>query len=402
MTISKTIPSKHIPVIVIGPTISGCGGKITGQAMMLQLLIDSFREKNRNVTVYDITEKRKSSNLRTYGSFTIARMLDYMKLIPAVWLKLFFSKKSVVYISIAPSNVGFVRDLFFIGSAFLNRHHVICHQLGGNYGDFYNKQSPFMQSFIRKILSIPKRIIVEGELVKEQFSFLKDNLDKIVCVPNGLPERNIEVAKEAKKYSPEKPFKLLYLSNLIETKGYWDVLEAVNILQKKQKNITCRFAGKFMTASDSVNYQDGEQAQKDFFEYIRKNGLHEYVSYAEGLLGQDKFEAFRESHVFLLPSNYVYEGQPVSILEAMSHGLVTIATKYRLIPSMVEDNHTGLFVPYGNPEAIAEKIEYLMTNRAEFERLSGNSIKRFCDYFSAECYIDRIDKVFVKATEKVD
>ncbi len=395
--IPKTPDDDHLPIIVIGPTISDCEGKITGEAMMVQLLIDSFREKKRTVKVYDITEKRKSPTIRKYGTFTIARMLDYIKLVPVIWLKFLFSPKSIVYISTAPSSFGFIRDMLFILAASLKKHHVICHQLGGNYGDFYNKQNRFMKLIIRKVLNRAENIIVEGELVREQFSFLENHLNKVRCVPNGLPERNIEVANIAKTYDPDQPFRLIYLSNLIETKGYWDVLEAVEILRRKQKNVTCRFVGKFLSATDSTKYQDSEQAKKAFFEFIDKHNLHQYASYDEGLWGSDKFEAFKESHVFLLPSNFIYEGQPVSVLEAMLHGLVTIATNYRLIPSMVVENQTGLFVPYGSPQAIAEKIEYLMTNHNDYERLSGNSINRFCEFFTAECYIDRIDKIFIEA-----
>jgi glycosyltransferase involved in cell wall biosynthesis len=327
-------------------------------------------------------------------------MLDYLKLIPVIWLRFLFSPKSIVYLAIAPSKMGFIRDMLFIGAASLRGHYVICHQLGGHYGSFYKKQNSFMQSLICKTLNLSIKILVEGELVKEQFSFLNNYKDKVYSIPNGLPERNIEVAKKAKEYKQKELFRLIYLSNLIETKGYWDVLEAVNILRKKQRNVTCRFVGSFMTASDSVKYQDADQAKKGFFEYIKKHNLQEYVSYDEGLLGQKKFDAFRKSHLFLLPSNYIYEGQPVSILEAMSHGVVAIATNYRLIPLMVEDNHTGLFVPYGDPEAIAEKVEYLMDNQNEYKRLSGNSIKRFCDYFTAECYIDRMFKAFMEVTKK--
>jgi glycosyltransferase involved in cell wall biosynthesis len=396
----QKITPGNLPVIVIGQTISGSGGKITGQGMMLQLLIDTFREQGWHVKVYDITEKRKSSSFRTYGAFTIPRMLDYLKLIPVIWLRFLFSPKSIVYLAIAPSKMGFIRDMLFIGAASLRGHYVICHQLGGHYGSFYKKQNSFMQSLICKTLNLSIKILVEGELVKEQFSFLNNYKDKVYSIPNGLPERNIEVAKKAKEYKQKELFRLIYLSNLIETKGYWDVLEAVNILRKKQRNVTCRFVGSFMTASDSVKYQDADQAKKGFFEYIKKHNLQEYVSYDEGLLGQKKFDAFRKSHLFLLPSNYIYEGQPVSILEAMSHGVVAIATNYRLIPLMVEDNHTGLFVPYGDPEAIAEKVEYLMDNQNEYKRLSGNSIKRFCDYFTAECYIDRMFKAFMEVTKK--
>lgn len=396
----KVNKMEYVPIVAIGPTISVVGGQITGQAMMFQLLIDVFAERGWPVKVYNIVEKRRSFNSRTIGGFTVRRMLDYLKLIPAIWMRLLFSRKCIIYLTTAQSKMGFMRDMFIIWAASFGGGYLICQQFGGNYGGFYNKQSRFIRFLVCKTLNLARRIIVEGDLVKEQFSFLHDYKEKVCCVPNGLPERSIKVAKKAKTYKIEEPFKLIYLSNLIQTKGYWDVLKAVEILRKRRRNVICRFIGKFMFESNSVKYSSTGQACRAFLEYIRDNELSEHVSYDESLLGREKFEAFRESHLFLLPSNYLYEGQPVSVLEAMAHGVVTIATNYRLIPVMVEENHTGLFVPYGEPEAIVEKIEYLMDNPQEYERLSGNSIKRFCECFTAECYVDRMMTVFMEVTEK--
>ncbi len=216
---------------------------------------------------------------------------------------------------------------------------------------------------------------------------------------NRLPERTIEIAKKPKEIEADKPFRLIYLSNMIESKGYWDVLKALKILRTRNRNVACRFTGKFM--SEAVLDTSPEQSRLDFFHYIEDNKLTDYVSYTEGLLGREKFDAFREAHLFLLPSNYLHEGQPVSILEAMAHGAVTIATDYRLIPLMVEDNNTGFFVPFGDPETIACKVEYLMDNPMEYKRMSGNSIERFCESFQAESYVERMKIAILKAVEQV-
>ena len=396
----KKIKSERLPVIAIGPTISGSKGQITGQAMMFQLLIDVLCKKNWPVKVYNIADTRETFNLRINASFTILRMLDYIKLIPVIWLRLLFARKSLVYLTIAQSKMGFLRDILIIWGAFLHGHLLICQQFGGYYSTFYNTQNRFTRFLIRRTLSLATRIIVEGEVVKEQFTFLDDHNDKICSVPNGLPERSIKAAKKAKTYARAQPFKMIFLSNMIETKGYWDVLKAVEILRNKQRNIKCHFIGKFMSAFDAAKHPDPKDAREAFFNYIEKKGLKDYISYSEGLLGQDKAKAFKESNLFLLPSNYLYEGQPVSILEAMAYGVVTIATDYRLIPTMVENNHTGFFVKYGDHEAIAAKVEYLMDYPEEYKKLSLNSIRRFQEYFRPECYVDRMIKVFQSAIQQ--
>jgi len=155
-----------------------------------------------------------------------------------------------------------------------------------------------------------------------------------------------------------------------------------------------------MSEADSMHTLDSGQEREHFFEFLKINNLLDYISYNEVLLGREKFEAFQDSHLFLLPSNYPFEGQPVSVLEAMAHGLVSITTNYSMIPLMVEDNYTGFFVPYGDPEAIATKIEYLMDNHKEYERLSSNSIHRFVEKFSTDIYVDRLMSVISEVVEQ--
>ena len=42
-----------------------------------------------------------------------------------------------------------------------------------------------------------------------------------------------------------------------------------------------------------------------------------------------------------------YEGQPVSIIEALAFKNIVISTKYRSIPDMIDENIEGFFVDYG-------------------------------------------------------
>ena len=380
-----------LPVIAIGPAMSECVEQVTGQSMMFQLLVDALREEGWIVRVIDSNITKSSAKSHLNGTLTLCRILDYLRLMPKILEKVFLSRRSVVYHTTAQSLAGFLRDMVILWLFFLRGHKIVCQQFGGNYSGFYEKQNVFIRFLIRSSLARSKRIVVEGELVKEQFLFLPDYQQKVCVVPNGLPEQSMQFSEKAKNFRQNETLNLIYLSNMIESKGYWDVSAAVRILVKeRRRKVKCRFVGKFMSALDSVKYPDPEDARSAFFNYIKKHDLQEYISYDECLLGDEKHKAFQDSHVFLLPTNYLYEGQPVSVLEAMAHGTVAIATDYRLIPTMVVDGITGYFVPYGKPEEIVKKVEHLIDNPEEFERLSFNSIKRFNEQFRADRYVTRL------------
>ena len=48
--------------------------------------------------------------------------------------------------------------------------------------------------------------------------------------------------------------------------------------------------------------------------------------------------------VFMLPTRYPNEGQPISILEAMGNGMTIITTNHAGIPDIVEDGVNGFVI----------------------------------------------------------
>jgi glycosyltransferase involved in cell wall biosynthesis len=68
-------------------------------------------------------------------------------------------------------------------------------------------------------------------------------------------------------------------------------------------------------------------------------------------------DILRASDVFVLSSDY--EGNPLSVLEAMAAGLPVISTAVGGVPELVQHGATGLLVPAGNAHALAEAITQL-------------------------------------------
>src|SRR6185369_18044140 len=133
----------------------------------------------------------------------------------------------LLYITTAQTKAGFLRDLVFINLASFFNFKILMQQFGSNFANFYNDLSPLMKYIVRTTFNKGNYIIVEGELTKQQFSMIDDYAHKVVPITNGLPEKNLLSSDKGKTYSSDQPFNLIYLSYMIESKGYWDVLKAV-------------------------------------------------------------------------------------------------------------------------------------------------------------------------------
>jgi glycosyltransferase involved in cell wall biosynthesis len=112
---------------------------------------------------------------------------------------------------------------------------------------------------------------------------------------------------------------------------------------------------------------------------------------------QNVVEYLRAFDLFVLPS--LFEGMPLSILEAMGAGLPVIATAVDGTPEVVLDGETGLLVPPADPPALAEAVNRLLADRELAARL-GQQGRARSDGFSEEALLDRVGTVYQQARSR--
>lgn len=370
-------------VLCIGTTCNEKKHRYTGQAVMFDGVVASARQSGIKIDVIDISS-------RFYcGKF--GRILDYVYVLSKLIFMLLTTRYNLIYIITAQSKFGFYRDYLMIKICGLFKLKVITHQYGGNYRQLLDIIDSRDLRRLKSMLGYVSKIIVEGNYMKEQFAFYEEYESKIIVIPNGLPVEGANICKE-KKWCADKPFKILYLSNLIFSKGYFDVLRSVDLLVNKYKrDVECLFAGKFLTSSDDV--KKGISNKESFDSFIEEKGLTNRVRYCPGLYGEEKDKVFYESNVFTLPSYYINEGQPVSIIEAMAYGCVPIVTEFRHIPMMVNCNN-GSFVHARSPESVAQAVIDLMDNPNVYNCKSKNAIEDYIRSFRFDIFASKVMDVF--------
>ncbi|OOE36070.1 hypothetical protein BZG04_08180, partial [Salinivibrio kushneri] len=290
-------------------------------------------------------------------------------------------------------------DLYFIILARVFNRKVFVHLKGGNYKNFYWSQGRVFRKLIEMVLMKADRILVLGKGLKSMFDFHDGLFEKIYVVENGLPFESPGIYRKSLSEKRRSPFRVLYLSNMIDSKGYMDVLKAIKILKDRGFDVEADFAGKFIRHVDDEYCISETEAETKFKKYIEDNGLDRRVLYHGVVDGTSKSELLEGANVLCLPTNYDNEGQPVSIIEALAFGLPIISTKYRAIPDMVKQNVTGFYVGFRRPEEIADKVQILMSDRCLYEEMSHNALDLFNSKFTKEAHLKRINRHILDAIE---
>ncbi len=84
----------------------------------------------------------------------------------------------------------------------------------------------------------------------------------------------------------------------------------------------------------------------------------------------------------------------MSVLEAMSYGLTTLATPVGGVPQVISDGVDGFLFPIGDVAALTERLDLLMSDMALKERVGKCGRDRVEKSFSLDAFMDRIDAIY--------
>jgi glycosyltransferase involved in cell wall biosynthesis len=152
--------------------------------------------------------------------------------------------------------------------------------------------------------------------------------------------------------------RLLFAGALTQRKGLADLFAAMKLVDSK--NVELVVMGSLLRPLDW--YRD---RFRDFiYEPPRPHG--------------EVLRLMQSCDVFVLPS--IVEGRALVQQEAMACGLPVIATKNGGADDAIVDGETGFLVPIRSPEAIAEKINWFLSNRANLHGMGIAARKRAAEF----------------------
>lgn len=96
--------------------------------------------------------------------------------------------------------------------------------------------------------------------------------------------------------------------------------------------------------------------------------------------------------VFVLAS--LWEGHPLSLIEALAMKTPTVATKTSGSPEIIQDGTSGLLVPPKDPKSLADAVIKLLDDRAFAQNLAENGRKSVIDRYSFSKMTRQTENVF--------
>jgi glycosyltransferase involved in cell wall biosynthesis len=240
------------------------------------------------------------------------------------------------------------------------------------------------------LLGRPALSIVLGDHYHEDAAKLSPR--RIVTVPNCAPDpcpdyaATLQPAQQtrAQALGQAGTFRVLYLSLCYRDKGLFDAIDAVADVNARlranglAKRVQLDVAGKFYLAEEEVEFNErlGQAELND-----AQGPLVVYHGFADE---PKKRKLFAQADAFVLASYYEFEAHPVSIVEAMAHGLPIIATRWRILPELFPEDYEGL-VDIRSPGQIADRLEGFLGRTDE-----AGLRDRFLRHFTRRAFGEKI------------
>jgi glycosyltransferase involved in cell wall biosynthesis len=198
---------------------------------------------------------------------------------------------------------------------------------------------------------------------------------KVQRLPWGLDpefEARLETA-----IPPSPPPGFPRTGRIILTVGRWDTAERY----KGADTLIAALPRVLKAAPDTSLVLVGDGNDRARLEQIAGDlGVSEHAHFLFGLTPEQLFACYANCDAFALPSRG--EGFGLVFLEAMAHAKPVVGGAHGGIPDIVEDGVTGLLVPHGNVERLAQALEFLLANPSRAREMGGHGRDRLAKTFS--------------------
>lgn len=324
----------------------------------------------------DFVNLSTSRNVDEIGKKSLMKYIRFVNTYFITLWKLLTKRYDLCYLAITCHGLGFLKDAPFVLLCKLFRRKVVIHQHNKGMSKCVDKQ-PF-KWLLPLVYKNTKVILLSWFLYPDIEKVVKK--EQVVICPNGIPDLyETEPHFERNNKVP----RILFLSNLIPSKGVYVLLDACKILKEKGYEFVCNFVGG-----------ESKEITKDIFEdAVKERGLNGIAIYNGPKYGKEKISHFINADVFVFPTFYNNECFPLVLLEAMQYKLPIVSTDEGAIPDIVKEGVNGFICVKEDVQSTANAIETLLDNKKKRVELGENGYQIFKNKFILEVFHNNITMI---------
>ncbi|MBN1907765.1 MAG: glycosyltransferase family 4 protein [Deltaproteobacteria bacterium] len=250
--------------------------------------------------------------------------------------------------------------------------------------------APEYRDVMCKLADLSDKLVVMSHMA---FGFLRDIYgvpdEKIAFIHHGIHDTPfIDPSFNKDKFGVEGKKVLLTFGLLSSNKGIENVLRALPAVIKKHPDIVYIILG---ATHPQILKSQGDAYRIMLQQLVRKLDINDHVIF------QNRFVELKElceflgiADIYITP--YMDEAQITSgtLAYAMGTGKAVISTPYWYATEMLAEGR-GIIVPFNNPDAISDKINYLLDNDVE-----RHSIRKKAYTFSRQAIWKEVSKKYLQ------
>jgi glycosyltransferase involved in cell wall biosynthesis len=176
-------------------------------------------------------------------------------------------------------------------------------------------------------------------------------------------------------------------ARILYDKGVVEFIEAAKLLEEKLEN-----KAEFVLMGDCDTHNLAGIKEEDLIKMMEPP----YLVWTE--FEKDIFSALKNADIVVLPS--YREGLPKSLIEACAVGRPIVTTDTQGCRECVQDGYNGFLVPVKDYKVLADKMDILINNHSERERMGQNSRTLAETEFSIENVVEKHLEIYNEMLER--
>jgi len=371
-----------LSVVVVGQTPP----PYHGQSIMIQMLLDG---KMKGVQLHHV-RMAFSDDLDQVGRFQVGKLVHLFGLIVRIVIARFRYRASILYYPPAgPNKVPLLRDFAILTATRWLFAKTVYHFQASGCSEKIESFPKLLRGLVRWSLARPTASIQLSPFAVDDAEYLDSTT--VFTIPNASYDEatklgwTTESLNSHRTCDPSKRVRVLYVGTVCESKGVLILLDACRLLANSEQKFHLDVVGGFQPADFQGRVQ----------ERIRELGMESYVKIHGQKTGDAKWSMFAEADLFCFPSHYESEGFPCVLVEAMCFALPIVSTRWRGIPSIVDEGTTGFLCEIRSPESVAANLAKLVESSELRRRMGNHARARYEADLTQEKHIENVRQVFL-------